>query len=348
MAKPFVVVADKNEEYASSLEFTLLEKFDDRIELEVITEEEYFYSFFLKERVIELLIVSEELYSSELLENNIALLAVLKEKIVEDKQKNPRLCEIFKYSSPNMVCSQIIENNITLSRLQIINGGSETKVIVVYSPIGGVGKTSLALGISACVVKKKQKVLYIDAEEMNTFQFYLKDKSTISNKDGIALRLQETDLYQQIKKLIRTEEMDYLPPFQVLLSALNLDVFIYSRIIESVKASGEYDFIVVDTDTVLGEGKAKLFSLADKIVLIGKQGAYSEYVMDVLKQNLDYVGEDKITFVCNQYQKAKEYATEEAKSKIDVYVSKIEDLEKADIKRLSLIKDIEHLALLVV
>lgn len=347
MAKPFIVVADRNEEYASTLELTLLERFDDRIELEIITEEEYFKSFFEQERVIEVLIISEELYSSGLLEKNITQIAILKEKIVQDKQDNPRISEIFKYSSPNMVCRQIIENNTILHGLQVVNHSNGTKVIVVYSPIGGVGKTTLALGISGCVARKKQKVLYMDAEEMNTFQYYLQDKSMINNKEGIALGLGQKDLYQQIKGLIRTEGMDYLPPFQVLLSALKLDVSIYKRIIESVKASGEYDFIIVDTDTVLDKEKARLFAVADKIVLVGKQDTYSQYVMDVLQQNLDDAGEDKITYVYNQYEAVKDYHTIEPITEMNVHVAKLDDMERADIEKLSFLKDIEHLALLV-
>ena len=50
---------------------------------------------------------------------------------------------------------------------------------------------------------------------------------------------------------------------------------IYMDIAVSAKKSGEYDYIVADTDSVFDEFKADLLNVADKVIFVTKQNRMS-------------------------------------------------------------------------
>ena len=274
--KPVVVIADFEEDYVVVLEEKILEEFGDKVELEIITEEHYFQTYFTQQRTVEVLIVGEEFYFSELEKHNIRNIFVLHEKLVDMIEKDSVVKHIIKYSSANKIYQQVISSNNCLSKLCANKQLSKTKVIVVYSPVGGVGKTTLALGISAFLARE-YKVLYIAAERMNIFQYHFNAATSIPNSIAMELGESDTELYTKIKNVIETEFLDYFQPFSVALSALNLDCSIYNKIIKNVKEANEYDYIVVDTDTVFDKAKAVMIAKADNVVLVGDDKQKTKY-----------------------------------------------------------------------
>lgn len=351
MARPIVILADTDEDYMSALEMKFIEEFGEKIDLEVITEKLYFEEFFHEIRTIEVLIVGESLYSSAIKEQNIENIFVLKEGMNGTVRSNSTIQEIFKYSSTGKIYQQVIETNRRLAEIEEEKNDDKTKVVVVYSPVGGAGKTTLALGIAACFAKNRQKVLYINAERMNTFQCNLQDETTIPNNDAIRLADDTVNLYVEVKSMIRTEVMDYLSPFGAIISALNLEYSIYNKIIDSVRKEKEYDFVIVDTDTVFDMDKAEMFTKADRIVLVGNQTKQSEYAIKVLERNIDCSNNEKYVYVCNCYEgtgEGEDLLTIQNDSGMCVNVGKIKGMDKLTLESLAEQKDIQKLALLII
>ncbi len=346
MTRPVVVLADFDEDYIAVLEQKLVEELGEKVELEIITNQQYFQEYFAQQREVEVLIVSEELYFSELRQNNIKNIFVLHENPVDIIEKDSTVKKILKYSSTNNIYQQVINSNNCLAQVCTDKQLSKTRVVVVYSPMGGVGKTTLALGIGAYMAKE-HKVLYINAERMNTFQYYFKTTTTISNNVAMDLNNSEGELYTKIKGIIDTEIMDYFQPFGVALSALNLDYFIYNKIIKAVKEADEYDYIVVDTDTVFDKAKAVMIAEADNVILVGNRNQKTKYSMNVLKKNMVYDNFEKYFYVCNRYK-----ANEKVLDIFDDYivsdcVKEIENIESIDVQQLAEERDIQKISLMV-
>lgn len=66
MSRPRIIIADTDVNYIQSLQLKFIEEFFEKIDLEIITEREYFDELFSVPQKAEILVVSEDLYESSL------------------------------------------------------------------------------------------------------------------------------------------------------------------------------------------------------------------------------------------------------------------------------------------
>lgn len=199
-------------------------------------------------------------------------------------------------------------------------------------------------------MSKEHKTLYINAERMNTFQYHFEMATCIPNSKGMHLADSEENSYTTIKNMINSEGLDYFQPFGVDLSALNLEYSIYNNIIKKVKEADEYDYIIVDTDTVFDKTKAVMISEADNVILVGNGKKKTRYCMNILKRNMIYEYSEKYFYICNCYEKPREndnVLNIFDESIVSDYVKKIENIENINLQQLAEERDIQKISLLV-
>ena len=256
----------------------------------------------------EILIVSEELYDQSLKRHSISNVFVMMEQYEEGNTDDLSINRLFKYTSIKELFNEITGKSSEVLNLKD-SAKKEPEIVLIYSASGGTGKTTVAMGISACLTKLYKKVLYIGADRLQTFQRMLDNPSSIAAADVYSkLANPGRSIYEDIKHVIRKEEFSYLPPFKAALMSLGLKYSIYERIAEAAKKSKDYDYIVIDTDVTFDEDKAQLFNIADKVVIVTEQTAASVYATNLLVANLNGVTSEKYIFVCNNFDKEKDNA----------------------------------------
>lgn len=330
MAKPRIILADTDFSYIVPLLKKFVEDYFEKVDLEIITEESFFDETFYRPQTADILVVSNELYTSNLLRHNIAHIFVLNEQygVASD---NFNVTYLYKYSSVKELFYEI-----TGKSADILQKGGETKkqpnIITFYSAGGGTGKTTLALGVAAVMAKNYKKVLYVNADRMQKFQYLLEDKSVITSMELYAkLGMAADSIFPEIKKVIRTEGFDYLPPFKAPLMSLGVDYSVYRKIVEAARNSGEYDYVVVDADTVFDEEKADLLNSSDKVVIVTRQDGAAVFTTNVLAANLNRRDSDKYLFVCNDYKEEQQTGmgpVVEKNYSIGEYVEHVETYEE--------------------
>jgi cellulose biosynthesis protein BcsQ len=303
MAKPRIIIADTDINYIIPLQLKFAEEFFNKIDLEIITDETYFDNLFSTPQRADILIVSEDLYDTLLQKHNIGNIFVMMEQYEEEQTDELNLNRLFKYTS-----IKEIFNTITGKSAGVLNIDAstkkETQIILVYSACGGVGKTTVAMGISACLTKSYKKVLYINADRLQYFQNLLENKSVISAGDVYAkLSVANMNVYSEIKHVIRKEVFSYLPPFKASLMSLGLPYSIYEKIALSAKRTNDYDFIVIDADRTFDEDKARLLDIADKVIIVTEQTSASVFATNLMVSNINGTSSDKYIFVCNNFDK---------------------------------------------
>lgn len=308
MAKPRIIIADKDVNYIIPLQLKFVEDFFEKIDLELISDTEYFNTLFSTPQRADILIISDELYSQSMQRHNISHVFVMNEQYEEEQTADLNVNHIFKYTS-----IKEIFNEITGKSADVLNVGAsakkETEIILVCSACGGVGKTTLAMGISACLTKNYKRVLYINAARLQVFQQMLGNHSAITATDVYAKLATATgNAYEDIKHVIRKELFSYIPPFKAALMSLGLNYSVFEKIISSAKKSGDFDFIVVDADVTFDEDKAVLINLADKVVVVTKQNLASVLATNILVANINGASTEKYTFICNDFDKEKDNA----------------------------------------
>ena len=149
----------------------------------------------------------------------------------------------------------------------------------------------------------------MNASHLQVFQQMLINHSPITTMD-VYSRLANPggNIYADIKHVIRKEVFNYLPPFKASLLSLGLNYSVYKEIICSAKKSGDYDFIVVDTDVTFDEAKTELIGVADRVIVVTKQSMASVVATNILVSNINGVSKEKFVFVCNDFVKEEDNA----------------------------------------
>lgn len=141
MARPRVIVADTDESYVIPLQKKFAELFADKIDLEIITDKDYFNQLFSLSQHADILLVSDTLYNSGLKKHDIRHLMILSEHYEPGQTDELDICRLFKYTSVREIFNEITGRcKDTLYAEQ--DAGKETKIILITSASGGVGKTA--------------------------------------------------------------------------------------------------------------------------------------------------------------------------------------------------------------
>ena len=333
MNKPLVVLADLDANYLMPIEDKFTAEHYDQFDLEIITSEEYFDYFFSTPRKIDILVISSSLYSQNLSRHNITDLFILSEDPVETQSKE-NITILYKYSSTKEIFNQIIYKNKIM--LSVQRSHRDTQVIVVTSSIGGSGKTTVSLALSERLSRNHKRVLYISTDLMQSFSYYLQNKTSLPNDVVRVFAESGEKLFAGISPYLRNEGFTYLPPFGRNILSLGLSKKIYLRLILAAKASKQFDYIVVDTDINFDEDMAEMIRYADKVIVNILQDAFATHKTDYMVRNIDCRDTDKFVFVCNRYRSdvANEYVASPVGGQF-IIAEYIDELSAEKVKSLS-------------
>lgn len=171
---------------------------------------------------------------------------------------------IFKYQNV-----EIIVNSL-LSRLpSFLRAG---KIIAVYSPIGGSGKTTVALGASILSSWEGKKVFYLNLESSSSSKVFLSGDSDQclshvlyymkDSKDDLADKLERANCFDPFYRIHY-----YLPPQSIL--DLTEDMTSEIRaLLNCLRNSGQYDYIFIDMESCLDRNNLAVLEEADEILVI--------------------------------------------------------------------------------
>lgn len=353
MIKPRIVIADTDYGYVVPLQHKFILELFDQVELEVITSPTYLQQFFASPQKIDVLVIAEELYNSSVVrKHNIKSVFVMTEQVDSDKDSYTDAVSIYKYSSVKEIYSELtvpIGQTFQLKK----DGLNEPKVILVTSAIGGAGKTTVAMGVSAGLSKAHKRVLYIDAEKIQAFQFRMSNAVPITGNDIYSELVKPGNhAYMAIRHLIRKETFSYIPPFKAALSSLGLNDSVYVELVKEAKKSGDYDYIVIDSDHIFNDLKAEMINSSDYVIFITKQDLLSVKTTNNYVSNLNGLTKDKYLFVCNDFdEKAPNELLGETRNllfTVSEYIRHFSDDYADDVSGLGEISNLQKIAYLYV
>lgn len=303
MKKPVVMLVDTDENYLMPIELKILEELEE-VELMVISDTQYLKEYFSIPRKIDILIINERLYDTQLQRHTIGNTFIL----IEDSYRNEiveqtNIHTIYKYTSVKEIFSQVFSNGY----IEVNKGENDAKVIMVYSPAGGSGKTTVSLGLAATLKKLNRNVIYINTENIQSFNFLLEnniycrpglDKYLVSKDDSLSNFLDES---------IYNKPFDYVLPFKQSLSSLNIRFDEIKFLIEKLKETRKYQYIIVDTSNEFNKEKTMLMAYCNKVLILSEQNKSGAIKLNRLKSNIDCSDSSKFIFVCNKYKEEENY-----------------------------------------
>lgn len=349
MRKPLVVVVEMDEGYLAPLEMKLAFLAGDEVNFEFITTKEMYQSYFLTLRNIDVLVISEAYFTEEIKRHNIDRICVLSEeneKEIEEKNIKSSVIRFFKYSNLNALI------NIILSDIWMKKSGGAIKgqLIVVLSPSGGSGCTTVAVGIAEFLTNKQRRVFYMNTQEIQDFQYFFADKECLPIDAAVKMK-ESQKLYTALKPYIKKENFDYLPELPSTRQNLKIKMNVYDQLSMLLMDSQDYDFVIVDIGSDLNLGEWDMLERADRVLVLTEQDEYSLYKMKRLEKFIDFGDRDKFLMVCNKYQPDKKTyingcnVEEQSKIRIREYIENMQ--QPITIKKISSIEGIQRIGMLM-
>lgn len=348
MSKPRIIIVDDDMSYVLPLQQKFAEDMFDKVDLEIFTDKEYFEHFLSIPQKATVLIVSERIYTSAVQKHNFRNIFVLTESYEEEDYPN-NITILYKYTSMKEIFSVILGKTDGLIENEVFSS-KEPQLILITSAAGGMGKTTVAMGLAAALSKKYKRVLYLNSDYLQSFQWLLHNHTPINdNEVYMKLAKNDTNVYQSVKHLIRNEIFDYLPPFKNALLSLGLEHSIIAEIAMQAKLSKDYDYIVVDADSCFDLEKLKLIGNADKVMIIMTQHHMAVHSSNQFISNIDITDKEKFVFVCNKYDESHNNSIVLLSDMLDFavndYVEKFDDYWTMKNEKFLLSKGIQSLAI---
>lgn len=351
MEKPRVVIAEDDLTYIGPLQSRFIYEFFDDIQLEVITDESYFEEMFQSLQKMDVLILNDKFYREDFEKHEIKNIFVLTETQDAGEEKAEHINTLYKYTNVKGIFLEIVGKSGL--KIPTQNETKDPEIILVTAASGGTGKTTVALGVAAALSDMYKRVLYIEASCLNTFQYYLKNQEPITRQE-IYTRLFHAgpNIYQEIKIELRKEKFTYMPPLKGALMAYGInDISLYGKIAMSAKASGEFDYIIIDADSIFDNSKADMMNIADKVIFVIEHTPQAAYAANILVNNISNIDAGKYLFICNKYTKRKKdtFLIQGSNNfKIDEYVDVFEDYNNMSCEDFAKVEMIRKIAFLLI
>lgn len=312
MPKLHLVIADKDEAYVESITNYLAKNYPQRFRVIYFTESEYFVNYFSNnKKMIDILLLCPQWYSSSIsttmINTPIILTRGVLDKVIDGWEV------INKYQKGNKLVSNIIncfaERNP--NRCYISDHEKKTKVTAVYSPIGGCGKTSIAVGCSINSSESGNSVFYLNLEEIQSTPYFFNCEAS-RNLSNIIYYIKEKKKNITLNiEGIRNKDYQYnihyfSPPESIIDMNETTGDEIHS-LIHELKISNNYDEIFIDMSTNMNDKNIAVLKYSDQIIMVlshedlsmSKAASFMKEI-EILSQRNDLDIYSKLTIILNK------------------------------------------------
>lgn len=305
MGKKTFIFAEADEDYLYSIVGRFIQEQGSSISIECITSEDYLRGISDEPIKCDVLIMEEDWYNRYFRKQNIAEVFLLTENPEAQNEtmaeNGARIKTVYKYSSVKEIYLKVMSELPIAAAMP--KKARSTKVLAVHSPVGGSGKTNLSIGLCTTLKKYGNRVLYINLENIQNFNYLLDDREYLGPGQW------NQGLSEGLEKLARNKEFDYIPPLRQSTVACGASYHQVVLALEQVRSKFLYDYIVVELPLDLDNDRLQILNTADKVVFVTKQDALSVWKLERFLENIDYSDRNKFILVCNFFQEARENYT---------------------------------------
>lgn len=194
-----------------------------------------------------------------------------------------------KYQRISNIYKQIIKNyaeHVKDSEMDFFKAAS-TRVIAVHSPIGGSGKTTLALAIAGKIHKLGKRVLFLSMEQCNSSSICFDIK-----EDGITCLVEtlntNSSFELKLKGILKQNAagLYYVECFSRLVDYDDVKGEEIEKIIRKIKMCDVCDYVVIDTGSTLDDVNKAVLNSADRIVIVQRSGELADAKLSLFDKQI--------------------------------------------------------------
>lgn len=293
-----MLIANEDIDYTEHLSKTLLENHDDLFDLNICYSHNKLCDINKK---FDVALVSPSMFNL-LTDKKIALTIVLCET---NDDFNEDCIKIQKYQRISKLCQQILAQYSQISTEKKNFSEQKSKVNLFWSPMGGTGKTTIALAYTTQLAAKGKKAVYLNLENFSSLPAFLniEGESISSAFEGL------DNNFNLLLKSIQQKDIEtgiyYFNPPKNYDDINILSEDDITKLVDS--ASKDVDELIIDISSNCNLNTKIFMNLADKIfVILTKNSICTAKYKQFTSQNNVYEDiKDKILIVNNKSSNVK-------------------------------------------
>lgn len=286
-----IAIADKNREYVEKM-MSVLEGYEG-VTLFVYTDRHALEQALLTRR-FDVLLFDPSVYQGQAKIDRSTLAVMLLDKNAGLPESCKNFKKIQKYQRISRIYQQMLElyAEVCEDTGEIIGGG-RTTTVAFYSPIGGVGKTTLALAVATRLAAQGHRTFYLNLEDMASEDCYLEQSGGKGMSELASCLGEEINFGMKIKGLLlnKTDHLFYLNHFDSPNDVSEMTGDETLKLIEQFQRADLFDVLVIDLGVALNEKVRNAFEAADKIVLIEKTDVIAARKMSCFLEQIHIIKE---------------------------------------------------------
>ncbi len=313
MTRLKLIIADTDDTYVESMAGYLMLNYSQKFQVSSFTDKQCLIEYLCGEgNSIDILLIEASLYSDEIPTENVSNVILLTaEKVVSGANDNYTIC---KYQQGDKIVSDIFNIYAQKEDAKVVDvtGEKKTKLVAVYSPIGGAGKTTIATSCAIQCAQKGLEIFYLNLEDFQSTPLFFSCKGE-HNLSNILYYLKDNDKNMQLRiegaKLFDAEyNLHYFCPPESLLDLQDSRPEELKTLLNEFRGMSQYDIVFIDMSSSFDDKNIAILDACDEILLVLPQDAVSDIKielfsneMNILKERKNLDLSDKINMVLNKY-----------------------------------------------
>ncbi len=305
--RPSLVIIDTDYSYLKLIEDKIISRYAGKTRLQLITEPEYVSEFFKYPKQVDVLVIDQASYGDFLEKQRVRKTFLVLDEVDVGKAVPKDVSVLMKYMPSDEICQRIDEaldsgsGSEEEDRPAETAPARETKVIAVYSPIGGSGKSLVTLALARKLKKLDQQVLILGCDTMQTLSVYFPGEKYAQEELVDELKTPGEDTYWTILQNVESGEVSYLRPFEKPLSALQMGAAEWKNMIGILKEKKDFDFLLLDIGTYLNREAKTLLDMSDMVVLLTESNEIANRKMQKLQKTAEFLPACECFLIANEY-----------------------------------------------
>lgn len=274
-----VAIVDKDKEYINRLNMALNEF--EELSLSVYTEEENFDKIF-SSTDFNIVIFNPEIYNKKYKLNKSTMYILLVDDFTKISNDISEYNMIRKYQR----ASQIYRDLLDCYSIQCADSGEvwnkdKMNIFSVYSPIGGVGKTTIAIVLAEKIAKLGLRTLYINLEDFSSESVYLQQEKGKGISDLFTALEGKQNILLKVKSLVHQNNAGvfYFNHFESPNDLYDLTEDELEELLIHLEKTRYFDTVIIDMNSNITKLNIKVLEMSQKIILVDKANSLEEVKM---------------------------------------------------------------------
>lgn len=201
-----------------------------------------------------------------------------------DSVKFERFPKIMKYQRVSSIISKMLDlySDVSGSGFGSEGFAGVTKTICVYSPVGGAGKTTVALSLASLIANRGFRVLYLNFESISSYGAYLKQDGGKNMGEVIAGMEKKINISLKIKSIVKADSRGimYFEEFSSVYDMEEITDEDLEMLVNAVSGSDICDYIIMDMDSAYDKKARRAIQISTANVIVSPNNGFGLRKLD--------------------------------------------------------------------